>query len=117
MTTIAAALNSQQIAAAKSAAEAITESAKAVVSDKRFVFLAAFDGTNNDRNAIYKSGSPLDTNVAQLEDQIRKVGPPSFSVEPNDQNRRSSSSPVGMWAQAAFEPVHMSTGRLPGARI
>lgn len=82
MTTIAATLNSQQIAAAKSSAGAITESAKAIITDKRFVFFAAFDGTNNDRDAVYKSGSPLDTNVAQLERQISAVweADPTVSV-------------------------------------
>lgn len=72
MTTIAATLDSQQISAAKTAAGAITEVAKATISDKKFVFFAAFDGTNNDRSAIYKSGNPIDTNVVQLEGQIRQ---------------------------------------------
>jgi predicted enzyme related to lactoylglutathione lyase len=43
------------------------------------------------------------------------AGPSSFRVEPNSQNpgRRGARWACG---QAAFEPVHMSTGRLPGER-
>ena len=43
-------------------------------------------------------------------------GPSSFRVEPNSQSpgRRGARWACG---QAAFEPVHMSTGRLPGERI
>ena len=44
--------------------------AQATISPQQFVFFAAFDGTNNDRAAVHKSGSPQDSNVAQLEKQV-----------------------------------------------
>ena len=35
----------------------------------KFVFFAAFDGTNNDKDNLKLSGSPYQTNVANLFDQ------------------------------------------------
>ena len=37
----------------------------------QFVFFAAFDGTNNDRDHVEVSGNPQSTNVGQLEQQLR----------------------------------------------
>lgn len=58
------------IANAQSQANAVSASAQTTIAPKQFVYFAAFDGTNNDRNAVYKSGNPQDTNVAQLEAQV-----------------------------------------------
>ena len=50
----------------------------------------------------------------KLQKRPSNRGPSSFRVEPNSQNHGHRRA---RWAcgQAAFEPVHMSTGRLPGA--
>lgn len=51
--------------------QAIIDSARAgAVPDGQFVFFAAFDGTNNDRANVQRSGNPLSTNVAQLAIQV-----------------------------------------------
>ncbi len=41
------------------------------VAPGKFVFIANFDGTNNDRNNLSLSGSPYQTNVANLFDQAK----------------------------------------------
>jgi hypothetical protein len=38
------------------------------ITPPKFVFLAAFDGTNNDKNNVPLSGSPYQTNVANIYD-------------------------------------------------
>lgn len=40
------------------------------INARQFVFFAAFDGTNNDRNNLALSGTPQQTNVAQLFEQV-----------------------------------------------
>ena len=69
-------LTSQELALANTQASSIAGAARATISTNKFVFFAAFDGTNNDRNAIHRSGNPLDTNVAQLEAQVQNVSAP-----------------------------------------
>ena len=63
-------LNSTDVSNAQNQVNAIAASALRVIAPKQFVYFAAFDGTNNDRDAVYKSGSKQDTNVAQLENQV-----------------------------------------------
>ncbi|MDM0105287.1 DUF2235 domain-containing protein [Variovorax sp. J22R24] len=41
------------------------------VATKKFLFFAAFDGTNNDKNNLQLSGQPYQTNVANLYDQAK----------------------------------------------
>jgi len=43
------------------------------VPAEKFVFFAAFDGTNNDRNNLRLSGLPHQTNVANLYDQAKAM--------------------------------------------
>ena len=53
-------MTAAQIQAAQAQAQSIANSATTAVSNKTFVFVAAFDGTNNDRNnpaLARKSGS------------------------------------------------------------
>jgi hypothetical protein len=56
MTIIAQTPDSAGIASAQSQANAIGVAAQVTISPRQFVFFAAFDGTNNDRNAVCKSG-------------------------------------------------------------
>lgn len=67
MTIIAGSLNDQQTQQEQQNAQAIADAAQAgAIRSNQFVFFAAFDGTNNDRNDVPLSGNPQDTNVAQL---------------------------------------------------
>lgn len=47
-------------------ASAIADGAERTADGHQFVFFAAFDGTNNDKDDVALSGNPQDTNVAQL---------------------------------------------------
>ncbi|PFH10884.1 hypothetical protein BCF11_3318 [Collimonas sp. PA-H2] len=67
MTTVAGTLTSTQTQQAQQQANTIAGSASKIVSGNQFVFFAAFDGTNNDKNNV-PSGAQS-TNVAQLSDQ------------------------------------------------
>jgi hypothetical protein len=49
-------------------------------SGKQFVFFAAFDGTNNDKNNVALSGNPQSTNVAQLFDQVSNANSTNANV-------------------------------------
>src|SRR4051812_19689455 len=52
--------------------DAIESSAVAgAISPDEFVYFAAFDGTNDDRDNLRRSGNRQETNVAQLERQVR----------------------------------------------
>ena len=50
-------LNPTDVSNAQNQVNAIAASALRVIAPKQFVYFAAFDGTNNDRDAVYKSGS------------------------------------------------------------
>ena len=51
------------------------------ISPRQFVFFAAFDGTNNDRNNLALSGAPLKTNIAVVEEQVRLAnGAPDSNI-------------------------------------
>ncbi|PMS14504.1 hypothetical protein C0Z18_31185 [Trinickia dabaoshanensis] len=66
-------LKSDGVERARQQGEAIASSAKQISHSDGFVYLAAFDGTNNDKNDVKLSGNPQDTNVAQLFDQVDKA--------------------------------------------
>ena len=71
-----------QAAAIASAAQVAT------IKANQFVFFAAFDGTNNNRDDVLRSGSLQDTNVAQLETQIKEA-----STGSNNENVRTGYYP------------------------
>src|SRR3954462_12773251 len=51
--------------------DAISHSAMAgAISPGEFVYFVAFDGTNNDRANVPRSGAKQSTNVAELESQV-----------------------------------------------
>ncbi len=54
-----------------------------VGSGKQFVFVAHFDGTNNDKDNLKLSGNPLSTNVAELWAQMKplEAGSDNFKTE------------------------------------
>lgn len=71
MTIVAQVLDNIASSAAQAQADAIRASAVPTIRSGQFVYFVAFNGTNNDRHAIYKSGNPLSTNVAVLTRQIK----------------------------------------------
>ncbi len=74
MTLVAGTLDVRQTRQAHEQARAIGDVAEVgAVRDNQFVFLAAFDGTRNDKGDVKLSGNPLDTNVAQLFRQADKT--------------------------------------------
>ena len=71
---IAGELDEKQTEVAYAQARAIADAAEVgAIRSNQFVFFAAFDGTRNDMGDVELSGNPLDTNVAQLYEQVRKV--------------------------------------------
>lgn len=52
-------------------------------SGKQFVFVAHFDGTNNDKHDLKLSGNPLPTNVAELWSQMKplETGNPNLKTQ------------------------------------
>lgn len=74
MTIIAGTLNAEQSGKAQQQAQAITDAAEVgAVRENQFVFIAAFDGTRNDKGDVKISGNHLDTNVAQIFEQADKT--------------------------------------------
>ncbi|WP_206956333.1 DUF2235 domain-containing protein [Trinickia acidisoli] len=59
-------LSAQEISRVCQQASVIAASGNPATGADQFVFFAAFDGTNNDKNNVALSGNPQDTNVAQL---------------------------------------------------
>lgn len=76
-------LTAQEVQQAQTQAAAVANSASSVVTQGQFVFFAAFDGTNNDRNNLSTSNTTQTTNVAQLEDQVAKqnIGNPNVQTQ------------------------------------
>jgi len=70
MGSIVGTLTEQEIQQAMQQAQRIAASATTTVQSGQFVFFAAFDGTNNDRNDLPESGTPQTTNVGQLAYQV-----------------------------------------------
>ena len=68
-----------------------------------FVFLAAFDGTNNDKNNVALSGSPYQTNVANIYDQAKENETNNFV--PRYYPGVGTGSENGGLLQAAFSPT------------
>lgn len=59
-------LAAKDVARVRDQASAIAASAEHEAATNQFIFFAAFDGTNNDKDDVALSGNPQDTNVAQL---------------------------------------------------
>ena len=70
-TEVVTTLSESAIALAQQKANEIASSITTpVVQDNQFVFFAAFDGTNNNREDLSYSGDPQSTNVGELYDQF-----------------------------------------------
>src|SRR5712691_10834041 len=63
-------LSAEQISGAQAQADAIAASAPSAVSPNAFVFVAAFDGTNNIKDDPMFSGDKLSTAVGAMSDQV-----------------------------------------------
>lgn len=66
------------IAETRKLARRLGRAARAKADPEQFVYFAAFDGTNNDKDHLEVSGTPQQTNVAQLYEQAnskRKTNP------------------------------------------
>lgn len=68
--SVASTLNSQEVNATRAQAVVLGAAAQASVLTNKFVFFAAFDGTNNNMLDVTLSGAPLRTNVAELYLQV-----------------------------------------------
>jgi hypothetical protein len=68
--SIVAELNDAEIGLVRSTCDELGNPKPASVMEGQFVFFAAFDGTNNDRGNLALSGTPQQTNVAQLSAQV-----------------------------------------------
>jgi hypothetical protein len=69
------------IDADQAAAAQIANAAKATISAGQFVYLAAFDGTNNNYKDVRLSGNPNPTNVGTLwKDEIEPLISPTSNV-------------------------------------
>lgn len=94
---VAGELDEKQTQIAYTQAKTIADAANiSAVNDSQFVFFAAFDGTRNDMKNVALSGNALDTNVAQLYNQARKI------VEANKDGNLS----------AGYYPGHGTDGSL-----
>jgi hypothetical protein len=71
MTIQALTLDAQRIASAQNEANAIANSAHNNISSSTFVYFAAFDGTNNDKNNLTVSGNPLRDGLKTHRKRIR----------------------------------------------
>jgi hypothetical protein len=78
-TSITRHLSREEVAHLQADKEAI-EKMRSGVPARQFVFFAAFDGTNNDKNNLALAGSPYQTNVANLFDQADANRAPRFAA-------------------------------------
>jgi Ca2+-binding RTX toxin-like protein len=74
-------LSAGEIATARAQAASSIGPAEAVILPGQFVFFAAFDGTNNNRTNLSKSGDPLTTNVGQLSTQVEKAAESNLNLD------------------------------------
>ena len=79
--TYAVPLPTTQVQAAQSQALTVANSATTVIGSNKFVFFAAFDGTNNDRNNPSLAGDRQMTNVGVLEDLVQRGNSLSANVQ------------------------------------
>ncbi len=81
--SVSGTLNAQELATTRSESSALGAAAQVTVQPGQFVFFAAFDGTNNDRNNLKLSGTSQSTNVAQLEEQLaqQNIGNQNFKSQ------------------------------------
>jgi hypothetical protein len=81
MSSVVRALTQQEILDAQAQSQAIANAGTPAVKEGQFIFFAAFDGTNNDKNNLAVSGTTQQTNVGQLFDQIEQLKPISRNLE------------------------------------
>lgn len=63
--SVASTLNQQELDATRANSAILGTAAQITVGPGQFVFFAAFDGTNNNKDYVPLSGAPQQTNVAQ----------------------------------------------------
>ena len=63
-------LTAAQVQTAQYQAQSIADSATTVIGSNKFVFFAAFDGTNNDRSNPALAGDTQSTNIGVLEQLV-----------------------------------------------
>lgn len=73
MGIVAGTLTPEEIQQAIQQVQRLAASASKTIQSNQFVFFAAFDGTNNDRDHLELAGDPQMTNAAQLEIQVREA--------------------------------------------
>ena len=66
-------LTAQEIQTTRQSGQLFSSSATSQVNPNQFIYFAAFDGTNNDKNKLSTSGTTQQTNVGQLFDQIKNA--------------------------------------------
>ena len=72
-TRITTTLTDTQLQTAQNQAAQIASSSTETISANKFVFFAAFDGTNNDRSDPKIAGNTQSTNVGQMADQVEAM--------------------------------------------
>jgi pimeloyl-ACP methyl ester carboxylesterase len=68
--SVVAELNTREIDQTGAICKALADVEAATVMPEQFIFFAAFDGTNNNATDLGLSGTPQQTNVAQLFEQV-----------------------------------------------
>lgn len=79
-TTVIRTLDSTQVQQLLAQRQALQQVGGSQAAAGKFNFFAAFDGTNNDRNNLSLSGSPYQTNVANLFDQATAAATPGGNL-------------------------------------
>ena len=74
-------LTTTQVQAAQSQAQTVANSTTTVIGSNKFVFFAAFDGSNNDRNNLAIARDTQSTNVGVLEDLVQRGNSSSDNVQ------------------------------------
>ncbi len=96
--SIVAELNDREIADTDAVCAAFAAPGAATVAPGQFVFFGAFDGTNNDKANLALSGTPQQTNVAQLFEQVDSQRDPHPNP-PNPQLKTAYFAGVGTGAE------------------
>ncbi|MCP5280115.1 MAG: DUF2235 domain-containing protein [Rhodoferax sp.] len=70
LAVVTAILDAHELAETRACCDALAGAGRPSLVPGQFVYFAAFDGTNNDRANLPLSGAPLQTNVAELFEQV-----------------------------------------------
>jgi hypothetical protein len=82
LAVVTAVLDAGEVAETRACCDALARAGRASLAQGEFVYFAAFDGTNNDRTNVPLSGAPLQTNVAELFEQVetQRLGNPQLKA-------------------------------------